>query len=31
VPESKRHLALRTIVFAFLERAFGDRAAIVSE
>jgi hypothetical protein len=31
VPESKRHLALRTILFAFLERAFGDRAAIGSE
>jgi hypothetical protein len=31
VPESKRHLVLRTIVFAFLERAFGDRAAIGSE
>lgn len=31
VPESKRHLALRTVLFAFLERAFGDRAAIGSE
>jgi Uma2 family endonuclease len=31
VPESKRHLALRTILLAFLERAFGDRAAIGSE
>jgi hypothetical protein len=31
VPESKRHLALRTVLFSFLERAFGDRAAIGSE
>jgi hypothetical protein len=31
VPESKRHLALRTVLFSFLERAFGDRAAVGSE
>jgi hypothetical protein len=31
VPESKRHLALRTVLFSFLEGAFGDRAAIGSE
>jgi Uma2 family endonuclease len=31
VPETKRHLELRTILFAFLKRAFGDRAAIGSD
>ena len=31
VPETKRHLALRTLLFAVLERAFGDRAAIGSD
>jgi hypothetical protein len=31
MPESKRHLELRTLLFAFLKRAFGDRAAIGSE
>jgi hypothetical protein len=31
VPESKRHFELRTLLFAFLKRAFGDRAAIGSD
>jgi hypothetical protein len=31
VPESKRHLELRTLLFAFLKRAFATRAAIGSE
>jgi hypothetical protein len=28
VPESKRHLQLRTLLFQFLERAFAKEAAI---
>jgi Uma2 family endonuclease len=31
VPETKRHLELRTILFTFLKRAFGERAAIGSD
>lgn len=31
VPESKRHLELRTLLFAFLKRAFGASAAVGSE
>lgn len=31
VPESKRHLKLRTLLFELLELAFADRAAIGSE
>jgi hypothetical protein len=31
VPESKRHLEVRTLLFTFLKRAFGERAAIGSD